>query len=603
MKKRLVNLGRSDENIAEQYPNIYEGLQKDAGQNSWDARLYKKGKDWKLVFKYIPEYNTFVIEDFGTTGMDEAKWNSYQNLWDTSKTETELGARGQGKFLFHYFSSKKLVLTETIDESGTYHFSYGNSEEWNDDKSLNEFFPGVVTLDHKGTRIWIVDVCREFLDELLNMKNFMRYVETTWWEIIRDYDATFIVDFDGAPRKVVLSDPPTVSKVAQFRTETITDLGHVRNLEIYYTKEDEPEDLRGIAIQRGGMTVTRVPIAADEGLRNKIYGYINFDEQLERELKKCEQPNHFGFFNRKAWNHVREYIRRKLESFLLEISPPKKKIEVSSSILNEAVKLVNNLVEQYAPELLVGPSAKGGRKQGGAGVGPPRPKPPIRIDIFRPNEKKFDYNQTLIIDCELVNETGQDRQVTVEIRVSHEGGTEKASSVHPAKLSSRSRQRIDVPLIDFDQDDPAGRYFAEAVLKAENPGEELDSRSFTVWLHQEPPTYGRAFVTGFKMIKGKTTEGKTLFFAKWRNLEINEQGIIHVIWDHPDFERARARAATKKAINQEILVYIAQRGIDEVLRRLLGNRLAEERLDADEIKKIRNLCDEMIHDAVVRTVG
>jgi hypothetical protein len=599
VKKRLVNLGRSDENIAEQYPNIYEGLQKDAGQNSWDARLFKKGKDWKLLFKYLPEHNSVVIEDFGTTGMDDARWNSYQNLWDTSKTESELGARGQGKFLFHYFSSEKLVLTETIDGSNTYRFSYGNNEEWADDKSLGDFIRQATALDHRGTRVWIMDVRKEFLNELLDSKKFQRYIETTWWEIIRDYDATFLVNFDGVPTKVVISDPPAVSKVAQFRNEKIADIGSVRNLEVYYTKADVPDDLRGIAVERGGMTIARIPVAADESLRTRIYGYVNFDEDLERELKKCELPNHFGFSNRKAWNHVREYVRRKLETFILEISPPKKKIEVSSNVLDEAVKLVNNLVEQYAPELLVGPPAKGGRKQGGSGGGKPREKPPIRIDVFRPNEKRFDYNETLIVDCELVNETGQDKQVVVEIRVTHESGKEKHSSAHCALLSGRSRQRIDAPLIDFEVDDAAGRYFAEAVLKTGNPGEELDTRGFTVWLEQEPPERGRAFVTGFRMIKGKTAENKTLFFSKWRNLEINEQGIIHVIWDHPDFERERARSSTKRGLNQDILVYCAQRGIDEVLRRLLGNRLAEERLDSNEIKKIKNLCEEMIHDAVV----
>jgi hypothetical protein len=124
MKKRPVNLGRSDENIAEQYTNIFEGLQKDAAQNSWDARLTKKGKDWKLLFKYLHDRHILIIEDFGTTGMNSEKWNSYQSLWDTTKAvEDTLGARGQGKFLFHYFSTDKLVLTESIDEIGQYRFS------------------------------------------------------------------------------------------------------------------------------------------------------------------------------------------------------------------------------------------------------------------------------------------------------------------------------------------------------------------------------------------------------------------------------------------------------------------------------------------------
>ena len=45
MKTRLAKLDRSDEHIADQYPNIFDGLQKDAGQNSKDAKLTEKDLD------------------------------------------------------------------------------------------------------------------------------------------------------------------------------------------------------------------------------------------------------------------------------------------------------------------------------------------------------------------------------------------------------------------------------------------------------------------------------------------------------------------------------------------------------------------------------
>ncbi len=155
MKKRQVNLGQTDENIADQYDNPCEGLQKDAGQNSWDARATKRGKGWKLEFRYIPELNSLIIEDFGTLGMNAKRWKEYQSLWDTTKAEeAALGARGQGKFLFHYFSKNKLVLTESIDEEGHHRFSFGTSEEYDDEsKKLEDFIPNMKRLDHQGTRI------------------------------------------------------------------------------------------------------------------------------------------------------------------------------------------------------------------------------------------------------------------------------------------------------------------------------------------------------------------------------------------------------------------------------------------------------------------
>jgi hypothetical protein len=606
MKKRPVNLGRSDEQIADQYQNIFEGLQKDAGQNSWDARATKKGTDWMLVFKYRPDHNCLLIEDFSTTGMDAEKWIQYQSLWDTTKVDTDLGARGQGKFLFHYFSENKLVLTETIDQHGVYRFSYGTNEEWDDEeKTLNDFLPSESRLNHQGTRIWIMSLRSDLKDQLLDYQKFMRYIEVTWWEIIRNYDAKFTVNFDGTDREVKLSPSPTIVKAKEYKLINLKDLGTIKNLLIYYCNEDLPEDIRGIAVQRGGMTITRITVAAEETIKNKIFGYVNFHEDLEAELKKCEQPNHFGFTSKKAWNHVREFVRKKLEDFVMEITPKKQKVQVSGNILSEAVKLVNSLIEQYAPELLSGPQARGGKPEREGphpGPGNPRPKPPIRIDVFRPNQRKFEYNETLIIECDVVNETDEQKELLLEITLEHAEGAQKHNSRYNVIVANHARKKVDLPLIDFDENtDNAGEYSATAVLKNKAADEELDRKSFVFYLHEEPPQVGKAFVTSYKTILGKESDGKVRDFAKWRNLPITEKGVIYVIWDHPDFVRGREIANTQKQTNKQILLYLAKRGIDEVLKVIMTNRHTDNRLDAEEIKKVKNMCDEMIYDAVIKT--
>ncbi|TRZ48578.1 MAG: hypothetical protein D4S01_10055, partial [Dehalococcoidia bacterium] len=355
MKKREVNLERTDENIADQYPILHlcEGLQKDAGQNSWDAKATRKGKAWKLVFRYIPQLNSLTIEDFGTLGMNAKRWKEYQSLWDTTKAEEKtLGARGQGKFLFHYFAKNKLVLTESIDEEKNYRFSFGTSEEYDDEnKKLGDFIPNAKPLDHQGTRIWIMDLKQELRDELLDYKAFMNYVAATWWEIIRNRNATFIVNFNGTDHKVALPELPVAEKEKVFPpNEKIIDLGRVKKLVLRYCKNEVPELLRGIAVQRGGMTILRLPVSAEETIRNKIYGYCTFDEDLESELKKVELPNHFGFSPKRAWNHTREYIRKKSDAFVQEVSPAQKKREITlpQDLIERAVRIVNDLVREYA---------------------------------------------------------------------------------------------------------------------------------------------------------------------------------------------------------------------------------------------------------------
>lgn len=604
MKRRPVNLGRSDEHIAEQYPNIFEGLQKDAAQNAWDAKLTKKGKDWKLFFKIIPDRKILIIEDFGTTGMNAKKWMEYQSLWDTTKAEEDtLGARGQGKFLFHYFSRTKLVLTETIDETGKYRFSWGNTEEWDDEgKNLEDFIPGARPLDHQGTRIWIMDIkiVLDILETLLDCRTFMKYIAATWWEIIRNWNATFIVNFDGVDRQVTLPSMPLVKKERVFPNERVKNIGKIRNLVLYYCDDEVPVEWRGIAVQRGGMTVLRLPVVAEENIKNRIYGYCDFDESLERELKKCEFPNHFGFRPRKPWNHVREFIRHKLDDFLLEITPRKEKIEVAADVLEKAVKLVNNLVGEYAPELLSGPSRIH------TDTLPPLP---LRIGVFRPNQRKFEYNETLLIDCEIINETREDRNLSLQITVNHKDGTEKHKSRYNFDIASNTRKKIDIPLIDFEKSkDKKGVYYGKVILVAPSERQEIDKKGFTIYLHEEPPvpppggTRGRAFVSYFRFLRGKKPDGTMQYFAKWKNLPITDKGVVWIVADYPDFIRVRELATSKKARNREVLLYCAKCGIDEAFRKLLELRYADNRLDPDEIKRIKNICDEMIYEGVIRTV-
>jgi len=598
MKRRDVNLGRTDENIAEQYLNLCEGLQKDAGQNSWDARATKKGKNWKLEFRYIPKLNSLTIEDFGTRGMNAKRWKEYQSLWDTTKAEeVTLGARGQGKFLFHYFATNKLVLTESIDEEGNYHFSFGTSEEYDDEtKKLTDLIPSEKPLGHQGTRIWIMDLKQELKDELLDYKAFMNYIAATWWEIVRNWDATFIVNFNGTDHKVMFPELPVAEQEKVFVNEKVSDLGRVKKLVLRYCKNEVPELFRGIAVQRGGMTIVRLPVSAEETIKNKIYGYCTFDEDLELELKRVEFPNHFGFMNKKAWNHAKEYIRRKSDAFVQEISPVRKKeITMPSELIARAVQIVNDLVREYAPELASEAIGSRGKKPDTKNPREKEEPSPVRIDTFRGNARKLEYDESLITECELVNDTAAEAKISLQIEIKHEEGDLKFNPKYTIKLDDNARKRIDIPLVDFQEGvDKPGEYSATAVLKDEG-GKELHRRSFTFYLHEEPPPpRGRVFLSTMVFSNGKGTP-----LERKKQLPVTDKGVLRIIYDYPDFVHVRELAGSRKALKHEIFLYAIKCGIDEAVQKLLELRYNEGQLDTDEIRVIKDKCDAMHYDAVL----
>ena len=600
MKKRQANLERSDENIADQYPDLIDGIQKDAIQNANDAKQARKYSNWKVSFKYRRSDNVLIIEDFGTTGMDANCWEHkfWEGPWHTEKVGTsDAGQRGQGRYLFHNFSTNKTILAETIDENGNYRFGWGTPAEYDDTgKTLSDFFPGAPKLDHQGTRIWVLDVRKDLRHDLLDTDRFSRYIEASWWEIIRNFDATVVVDFEDQEKLVVLPTLPEPKKEKHFKDDKVADLGKVRNLVIRFSEDEVPEHFRGIAVQRAGMTVKRIVVKADENLAKRIYGYCNFDEDLEKNLKACELPNHMDFQNKKAWNHVKDYVNSRLDSFLLEISPQKKKIQVDESMLDAAARILNSLIEEFAPELSEKDELPGGKKREGNESSSPKPKPPVRIGSFTPNQRSIDFGDSLKIDCTVVNETQKAGDYKLLISVKHESGKTKLPAKYELHLTPQSSQDVAVPLIDFERrvDEP-GKYSAEASLKNAR-GEEIDKRSFTFYVAQEPPPpeKGKAFVKEFKF-----AHGKGIHFERWRNIPINDKGQILVIWDHPEFVRLREDALekSKKMWLKVIQLYCIERGADEAMAKLIEKKLSEGQLTSEAVSDVRIIHSEIVYAA------
>lgn len=596
MKKRLAKLDRSDEHIADQYADIFDGFQKDAGQNAKDAKLTKKYQGWKLSVVYHPEYKCLSIEDFGTKGMNAENWDEFwQGPWNTQKLDTlESGQRGQGRYLFHYFSNDKIILTETVDKNGNYRFGWGYPGEYDDEeKQLNNFFPTAPKLNHQGTKIWVFNIKEELIQGLVDFDRFSSNIVGSFWEIIHNYNATFTLNLAGEEKIVNLPPLPPVSKEKHYKEDSLKGLGKIKNLILRYCDREVPLVFQGISIQRDGMTIKRIPVRAEEAFKKRIYGYCNFDADLEMKLKKCELPNHMDFSSKRAWNHVREYVERRLDSFVLELLPKKERVYTDKKVLDEAVRLSNKLINQFLPELAEGEIAPGGVKPSSHATDIiPYPKKPIRIVSFEPSQRKIDFGDTLVTDCGVINETSERLELLLTFRVIHEeSGNIKHNSKYSFVLNKQSRKSVDIPLLDFDKNiDQSGKYIAEATLKGSD-GFEVDMKRFFFYVHEDPPI-GKAFIKKFTMALGKG-----LFFERWRNIPINQSREILIIWDNPEFVRIREQAKSKKTEGKEISFYCIKCGMNEAMQKLLERRLSENKLNTDVLKEIRDIHNELDYAA------
>jgi hypothetical protein len=197
-------------------------------------------------------------------------------------------------------------------------------------------------LSKVGTRIIIVNPRTEFVDGFYptNKGPLVNYIKETWWELLKG-GASILIKRGQYSFKV--ENPPYYSDdfIERNAEETMIakncSLDWAKNskakateLAIIYSKSAIPEGFRGIAIQRNGMKIRSFDVrienpAITPEIAERIYGWISFNEEGEKELRSIEDTTHYDFsssigsfgihvFGRNGWlvQQVREFAEQRL---------------------------------------------------------------------------------------------------------------------------------------------------------------------------------------------------------------------------------------------------------------------------------------------------
>ena len=360
-RQRAVDYKQLTNNTVESYPHgITHGVQKDALQNGWDAALkYSKSfiqNNWKFEFKLFKNSKgiiLFSMTDSGTTGLsgkktaaditpenydisEEERWARWESLAFNKKTSDSLGARGQGKMIFIGASKGYTIYYDSLRENNDYRFGASRAErtqfpvihyDGKDAKQKIEEELDIEPIEEQGTRVIIIDPIDELI-ESIKSGEFLKYIEETWWPIINKRGAKIIIsDYGkiseaGVPARIVnlfnKKESSSFKKKLEENVKVIIDKKEeiVKRIYIAYDKEGEFSEFdRGIAFFRGGMKIGTIEMAAQRDIKNKIYGFVEFDKKLEKSLREIETPNHYNFRPYKLWRVLRNRIEDKLEIF------------------------------------------------------------------------------------------------------------------------------------------------------------------------------------------------------------------------------------------------------------------------------------------------
>ena len=200
---------------------LAEGLQKDAIQNSWDARADKKhGKNWEcgLSLLKINNKNVLCISDRGTTGLNGTKFNDEEDLvrilnenlpgedlayflnsnW-SAKSSEEGGNRGRGKTMFLASSQDKIVFFDSLRSSDNL-YVFGKLYLDNDKQvkfSLlyddngkemfkHEMWDGIYPINWHGTRIFITNLDKAIV-KAIQSGELISFISNSRWETLKKY--------------------------------------------------------------------------------------------------------------------------------------------------------------------------------------------------------------------------------------------------------------------------------------------------------------------------------------------------------------------------------------------------------------------------------
>ena len=577
--------------IADSYPqSVSHGLQKDAIQNSLDARKSKRSTvrvEFEVIKNQKGEFFTFT--DSNTTGLtgdvvasvDDYKslhsddhWARFEAFAFTKDDPDALGARGQGKFIFLRASKKYTMFYDTLRSDGIYRLGAtklsetGRSnhpkrgERWEDEfaKEMLEKYCGFNPLTEVGTRIIVVAPSKEVLDSIRNGE-FADAIQETWFRAIEKKQLEVCINTEGKQTLIGLPAnyplPKTDSK--KFKTwvygKDFTDAVvsgsefKIKNFHAAYLPDVEiPKAQQGIAILQNSMKITTLLMEmAPTEFKEKITGFVEFDKLLDQELRKGnnQHPNHYQLrWRSRIPRDIKAFVQGQLQEFgrkKLGIGedPRERKKRTRDSAEQEAMKMLI----QHASDLELALSR--GRSSHSDPKPDPDPPPPpkhkkigVSMAVQFPDGKKkprVDWGEEMLVAADCFNKTEADVTGKFAIQVL-QGDTvvEKLTDLNivlPSRSTGLRKVKInnDGPFtINLNQSRyrSAGEYRIHATLVDISSGDKIDSATKRFWLAEDPP---RRFPFNLKQASLETEHA-------WQPAgDINNDPTIYYNTNHPQY--------------------------------------------------------------------
>jgi len=570
--------------VIRQYEDHPKAFQKEAIQNAWDARLdKKKGEGWRLEI-YLHKDNNgkthLVIEDFGTTGMNDRRLDAFLSLWKPHKEYLDAGGQGQGKFVLMGASKEEILIVESIDEKNSYRCRFlQRGRKSKEDINVNDLIPEIKPLGHRGTRIWVYDIKREFLEKV-SSPEFVDFILESWWQILEARFNGKIILF-GKEIKLPKIPAPK-EEVILLENKQLEKFGKIKRLVLKFYDKPIPGIFQGIRIQRANMMITKIPFEVyEKDYKGKFSGYIEFDRDLESLLKDIERSDHCSFRYESPWKEIKLLLKEEAEKFVNKILPKKQERKtIQLKNLNKIIQKANQIIGEFCPEVI------------GTGTTVPsiprKAKPPLRIKYLTINKREVKYGDSIFPSLSIINETEEDKKVLLRMELK-KNGNRLTGEEYKFKLMSNQQKLMKLSEIKLEKENYSkGKYTIRVTL--EENRREVDTKATSFYLEVKREPIKKGFIKQIRLLK----DFETPFRYK-----VITQGVLLVNLGHKDPWVIREILKNKPTIlNKQWEYYIIKICIEEAINQLMKIRFQETPdLDPDDlVKEINNLKDRMYYE-------
>lgn len=306
---------------------LAKGLQKDAIQNGWGARLNKKGAGWEFEFELVEDKkngNFLLITDkmcHGLTGPDFKEINPadrkekmkdpsfrlarFRSMLYSGDNLQGAGKFGRGKTLYLAGSKKHHIIYDSLTKT-EYKLGFtkvdgdvlrNSGKVFINDEAKKylrqQVSDTIVPLSDTGTRIIIVDP-RDELIEAVKKGDLLKYISDTWWFII-ERGLVISVIYKGKKEKAFIPSGfkdlnANDTQERKCRTYGVNfqykgEACKLKKVQLFISKKQMPEENHGFFLYRREMKVAKIELKdVPPQLVDKFYGYAELEtlSTLER---------------------------------------------------------------------------------------------------------------------------------------------------------------------------------------------------------------------------------------------------------------------------------------------------------------------------------